>query len=156
MQNLVPNDGPGANLALWTAEAVTATSPQLAYSATSGADSKPGGTLSATGASGSVYAQTVLDVSQENALLLSVIAKASSATPTLVPFNVLFKDSNGNTIVTSTPIASAAAPTSAVHFNAVIAVPDGAVQAVVEYCTLSWSSTGGFSVIMQSPVVGAF
>jgi Integrase core domain len=88
--------------------------------------------------------------------LQNLLDTASSATPTLVPIQVKFTDASGNTIVTVAPYASAAAPTSATQYNAVVAVPDGAVKATVTLAALAWASTGGYSVIMQSPTIAGF
>jgi hypothetical protein len=156
MQTLVPNDGPGLKMALWAPTTITLTAPVGTWSATSGADSQPGLTLSGTGTSGTIEAVASIGVSQETALLVSCICTASSATPTLVPIQVTWKDASGNTIVTVTPYASAAAPTSATQYNAVVAVPDGAKTATVTLAALSFTATGGYSVIMQTPIVAGF
>jgi hypothetical protein len=156
-QNLVPNDGPGAKLASWTPTVTgSATTPVGTYSATSGADSLPALTLSASGTSGGIEALSpVLGVEGETVLALGFVAVASSATPTMIPFSVTYKDGSGNTIATHVPIASAAAVASKTAYTALSFVPDGAVTAQVAMCNLSWSSTGGYTTTFQSPVVAA-
>jgi hypothetical protein len=98
----------------------------------------------------------VLGVQGETFLALSAVLKASSATPTIVPFQVAFVDANGNVMVTATPIASAAAPTSFTSYNALVGVPDGAVKATLTFSALTWGATGGFTVIVASPTVAGF
>jgi hypothetical protein len=156
-ENLVPNDGPGLKLASW-APTITgsATVPVGTYSATSGADSQPALTLSATGTSGGIEALSpVLSVEGETVLALGFVAVASSATPTIVPFSVTYKDGAGNVIAVHVPIASAAAVASKTEYSALSFVPDGAVTAQVAMCNLAWSSTGGYTTTFQSPVVAA-
>jgi hypothetical protein len=156
-QNLIPNDGAGAKLASWTPTVTgSATVPVGTYSATSGDDSLPALTISATGTSGGVgVVGPVLEVEPETVIALAFIAVASSATPTMIPFTVTYKDGSGNTIATHVPIASACAVASKTEYTAITVVPDGAVSATVAMCNLGWSSTGGYTTTFQSPVVAA-
>jgi hypothetical protein len=160
--NLFPNrpgqtTGYDAEFSAWTATATgSATSPVATYSATSGPDSTPGVTLSATGTSGGVEAvSSSFSVTGESVLALSVVLKASSTTPDLTPWSVTFKDSSGNTVLTVAAANAAPASTSAVQYNTTVAVPNGAVSAQVTYGYLNWSATGGYSVVMSTPVVAA-
>jgi len=157
MQNLISTAG-GTNFSAWTPTILgAATAPVGTYGATAGPDSFGGFTLSSTGTAGGVeVVSAVLGVEQENLLGLSLIAKASSATPTFVPFAVSFTDASGNAILTVTPIASAAAPTAFTAYSAVVGVPHGAVKATFAYAALSWASVGGYSVIMATPLVNGF
>ena len=84
---------------------------------------------------------------------VSVNLKASSATPDCTPIQVKFLDANGNTVVTATPYANAAAVTSNTQYDASIAVPYGAASAVVTLGYLNWSSTGGYTTVMAAPAV---
>jgi hypothetical protein len=154
MQNLVPNAGATASLTGWPA-AVTgsATTPVAAYSATSGPDNTPGLTLTASGTSGGVQAGATVNVSAETMLGLSVAYKCSSTAPTVVPVQVTFYDASGNSIVSYTPVASAAGSTSWQQANATVGVPDGAVTAKVVLAALSWAATGGYSVVLSTPIV---
>jgi hypothetical protein len=155
-QNLFPNDGPGTHFGLWTAVATgSATSPTATYSASGGADSMQDVSLAASGTSGGVALQATAHVEGENVLALGFVAVASSTSANIVPFSIAYKDVNGNTIVTHVPIASAAAVASATQYSAISTVPDGAVQAVVTLCNLTWSATGGYTVTCQSPEVAA-
>jgi hypothetical protein len=156
MLNLFSNYGSGSKFSAWTPKAATLTAPLATYSATSGPDSTPGITISATGTSGSVYVQTPsFSVAPEDQLFLSVVLKASSETPTVAPFTVVFEDSLGNSVLTVIPIAAAtAASTSAIQYNATVGVPVGAATAVVEMGTLAYSSTGGYTLVLSSPLIG--
>ena len=154
-QNIVPNATPG-KFASWTVAATgSATSPVGTYSATSGPESTPGLTLSATGTSGGVEATyTVASVPGDAAVMhVSVNLKASSATPDCTPIQVVFLNSAGQTIVTATPFANAAAVTSNTQYDASIAVPYGAASAEVIVGYLNWSSTGGYTTVMAAPAV---
>jgi hypothetical protein len=73
-------------------------------SATTGPNSSPGFTLSSTGTSGGVQAIATMGVQAEGMFYLSANMKASSATPTLVPFAVTFADVNNVNILTYTPL----------------------------------------------------
>jgi hypothetical protein len=154
MQNLTPNDGQGKQFALWTPTVIdAATAPVGTFGATSGPDNMPGLTLSSTGTAGGVQAVATIGVEGEGMLFLAALLKGSSATPTLVPFAVSFTDAAGNAIVTATPIASAVAPTAFTAFTSAVAIPGMARTASVSFAALSWSATGGYSVVMASPQV---
>lgn len=152
-----PADGAyNSKLSAWVPTVTgSATVPVGTYSATSGADSQPGVTLSATGTSGGIEAVATVNVAAENVLAVSCILTASSATPSCTPIQVTFKDAAGSTIVTATPYADAAAVASATYYSACLPVPDGAVTAKVIFGYLHWASTGGYSTILQSPQVVA-
>jgi hypothetical protein len=155
-QNFISTAG-GTNFAAWTPTVLgAATAPLGTYGATSGPDSFGGLTLSSTGTAGGIEVVASLGVEQENLLGLSLIAKASSATPTFVPFAVSFTDAAGNAILTVTPIASAAAPVAFTAYSAVVGVPHGAVKASFAYAALSWASVGGYTVILATPLVNGF
>ncbi len=159
MENLLYNTGPGAKFAFWTPTVTgAAATPLGTFSATSGPDSTPGVTLSATGTSGGIEAVgKAVNVAAETMLGLSVVLAASSVTPTLIPIQATFKDAAGNTVVTVTPYASAVpASTSAIQYNATVGVPVGAATANVIFGALAWASVGGYSVIMSSPIVLGF
>lgn len=167
MENLLPNGawnplqgatGQGTKFSAWTPTLFnTGTVLVATYSATSGPDSTPGITLSCTGTTGGVeMVSKSLNVPQEGMLGLSVVVKASSASPTIVPFSVAFSDVNGNAVVTYVPVASAAAVAAFTEYSAVVGVPLGAATAVFTYCALQWSSTGGYTEVVSSPLVVAF
>jgi hypothetical protein len=156
MQNLISTAG-GTSFALWTPTVLgAATAPVGTFGATAGPDSFGALTLSSTGTAGGIEVVSSLGVEQENLLGLSLTAKASSATPTFVPFAVSFTDASGNAILTVTPIASAAAPTAFTAYSAVVGVPHGAVKATFAYAALSWASVGGYTVILATPLVNGF
>jgi hypothetical protein len=157
MENLFPNEAGGAKFAYWTTTVTgSGSAPVGTYSATSGPDSMPGLSMACTGTSGGVKAvSATLDVGAESMIGLSVILAASNtANSLLVPISISYKDASGNAIITVTPIASAAAAsTSAIMYNACIGCPVNATTAVVTFGAYSWTSTGGYSLIMSSPVV---
>ena len=155
MENLLPAGN--GKFTGWTPTVTgSATVPVGTVSATSGPDSTPGDTLGATGTSGGIELVANVNCAAESALYVSCICKASSATPTLIPIQVTFQDAAGNTVVTATPYASAAAPTSFTYYSACLPVPVGAVKAQVILGALAWSSTGGYTNIVASPIVGGF
>lgn len=153
MQNLASNAS-GAFSAYTPTVTGSATTPVGTVSATSGPNSQPGMTLSSTGTSGGIEANTTVPVAASTMLGLSAVIKASSVSPNLSPFVVVFKDAAGNTVLTVTPVADAVpASTSAIGYNATVGVPDSAVSAVVSFANLHWASTGGYSCVLSSPVV---
>jgi len=156
MINLASENSQGGGFAAYSVAATgAATSPTGTYSATSGPDSTPGLTLAASGTSGGVQANYTAHVEGEVALLLSCVIKASSTTPTLQPILCTFEDANGNTVTSyAAPAAAAAASTNAIQYQAVVAVPVGAVKAVVNFVNLAWSATGGYTAVLSSPIVG--
>jgi hypothetical protein len=167
MENLLPNGnwtplggalGQGTKFSAWTPTLFNSGTVLVStYSATSGPDSTPGLTLSCTGTTGGVeLVSPKLSLPQEGMLGLSVVVKASSASPVIVPFSVAFTDLNGNAVVTYVPIASAAAVAAYTQYCAVVGVPLGAAYGVFTYCALSWSSTGGYTEVVSSPSVVAF
>src|SRR5258707_1350989 len=102
MLNLVPNSGYGAKFSSWTSTVFnTGTALVSTYSATSGPDSTPGVTLSCTGTTGGVeIVSASIAVAPETMLGLGVVVKASSASPTIVPFSVAYKDALGSAVIT--------------------------------------------------------
>jgi hypothetical protein len=163
MENLFPNGGlgytgPGAKFASWTNTLTgSGTVPVSTYSATSGPDSTPGVTYSCTGASGGVSAVSPkFNVPADSGfLVVAVTLKASNtANSLLVPVSVAFSDASGNAVQTWTPLASAAAAsTSAILYSYCVACPVGSATAVVTLGAYSWTSTGGYTLVMSSPAV---
>jgi len=167
MQNLFPNGswsptggalGQGSKFSAWTSTVITGTALVSTYSATSGPDATPGVALSCTGTAATLsIVSRSINVPTEAMLGLSVIAKASSTSPTIVPFSVAYLDIAGNAIVTHVPIASAVpTSTSAIQYSAVSGVPLGAVTAVFTFAALTWAATGGYTLTVSSPQVVAF
>jgi hypothetical protein len=157
MQTLIGTNVPAVNFGAWTPTVTgSATVPVGTYSATSGPDSLQGITLAATGTSGGIELAASFSVSPEVMFGFSVTCKGSSATPTLIPIQALWKDAAGNTIVTDTPFASGAAPTSFTKYNAILMSPVGAVSVQVLMGALAWSSTGGYTNVVASPTVVGF
>ena len=157
MINLASENANGGSFAAYTT-AVTGsgTIPVGTYSATSGPDSTPGLTMSCTGTSGGVQANASVPCQGETALLLSCLLKASSASPNLQAILCTFVDGAGNTVSSyAAPAAAVPASTSAIQYQTVVAVPDGAVKAKVSFGNYSWASTGGYSIVLSSPVIGA-
>ena len=87
---------------------------------------------------------------------LGVVIKASSASPTIVPFSVAYSDGAGNAVITHIPIASAAAVAAYTEYVAQTMVPVGAATAIFTFAALQWSSTGGYTEIVSSPVILAY
>ena len=156
MENLASEYAVGGAFAAYAVKASgSATSPTGTYSSTSGPDNSPGLTLAASGTSGGVYAQATVPVAPETALLLSCVIKCSSVTPTLQAIQCTFEDAAGNTVSTyAAPAAAAAASTSAIQYQASVAVPDGAYKAVVQFASLAWTATGGYTAVLSSPMIG--
>jgi hypothetical protein len=157
--NLLPNrsgqtTGYNSKFSAWTPTVTgSATVPLGTYSATSGPDSTPGLTLSATGTSGGIEAVATVNVAPEQVIVVGVVLDASSASANVTPIQVTFKDALGNSIVTVTPYADAAGVASVTAYNAVITVPDDAATAKVILGYTHWSSTGGYSNVLSSPNV---
>ena len=147
----------GGKFSAYTVNATgSGTVPVGTYSATSGPDSTPGLTMSCTGTSGGVQAQATVNVAGETALLLACTLAASSTTPNLQAILCTFKDAAGNTVGSyAAPAAAVPASTSAITYQTVVAIPDGAVKAVVQFGNYSWTSVGAYTIVLSSPIIGA-